>query len=89
MLYTFFIFVIVVVVGQGVWVEWDVDAHQNIYRYGFRGRFDILVLDEQRELGPGQDLAVGCLVRPGKLPKCVLTVRMFRGQHYKEILQWV
>ncbi|XP_053403712.1 uncharacterized protein LOC123554777 isoform X2 [Mercenaria mercenaria] len=50
--------------GNGVWVEWDTDGHQNIYVYG-SGRYDVLLIDEARKLKPGEIIAVGCEVKPG------------------------
>ncbi|XP_053403708.1 uncharacterized protein LOC123554779 isoform X2 [Mercenaria mercenaria] len=50
---------------QQVWVEWDTDAQQNVYHYG-SGGYDILVVDEPRKLKPGENIAVGCKVKPGK-----------------------
>jgi len=48
-----------------VYVEWDVNARQAIYRYG-RGSYDVLVVDAPRTPPSGHILAVGCVVRPGK-----------------------
>lgn len=48
-----------------VWVEWDENEHQNVYRYGNQG-YDVLIVDQPRELKRGQEIAVGCVVRPGK-----------------------
>ncbi|XP_053375557.1 uncharacterized protein LOC123534444 isoform X2 [Mercenaria mercenaria] len=46
-------------------VEWDTDGHQNVYQYGRRG-YDVLIVEEPRQLKPGQKIAVGCVVKPGK-----------------------
>lgn len=48
--------------GDQVWVEWDINANQNIYRYGSNG-YDVLIVEEPRELKPGQKIAVGCIVK--------------------------
>jgi len=48
-----------------VYVEWDVNARRDIYRYG-RGSYDVLVVDAPRTPPPGHILAVGCVVRPGQ-----------------------
>ncbi|XP_045201063.2 uncharacterized protein LOC123554781 isoform X2 [Mercenaria mercenaria] len=48
-----------------VWVEWDTNGHQNIYMYGLGG-YDVLIVDEPRTLKPGEMIAVGCEVKPGK-----------------------
>ncbi|XP_060574604.1 uncharacterized protein LOC132732228 isoform X2 [Ruditapes philippinarum] len=58
------------VVGHGddgvhVWVEWDEDGRVNVYGYGATG-YDVLIVDEPRKLKIGQEIAVGCVVRPGK-----------------------
>ncbi|XP_053375556.1 uncharacterized protein LOC123534445 [Mercenaria mercenaria] len=50
--------------GQ-IYIEWDTDGHQNNYRYGRRG-YDVLIVEEPRQLKPGQKIAVGCVVKPGK-----------------------
>ena len=47
-----------------LWVEWDADAHTDVYRYGGRGYYDLLIVDEPRNVTDGK-LAVGCTVRPG------------------------
>ena len=47
-----------------VWVEWDANAHQNLYSYGSHG-YDVLIVDEPRKLNPGEKIAVGCQVIPG------------------------
>ncbi|KAH3797718.1 hypothetical protein DPMN_151305 [Dreissena polymorpha] len=47
-----------------VWVQWDNTEDRNVYRYG--ESFDVLVVDEIRHLKPGQRMAVGCHVKPGR-----------------------
>lgn len=48
-----------------VYVEWDADGSRNDYRYG-GGGYDVVPVDDPRILKPGEDIAVGCVVRPGQ-----------------------
>ncbi|KAH3836100.1 uncharacterized protein LOC127879119 isoform X2 [Dreissena polymorpha] len=48
-----------------VWVTWDFDNITTDYWYGL-GAYEVLVTDESRELKPGQKMAVGCRVKPGR-----------------------
>ncbi|XP_060608261.1 uncharacterized protein LOC132760322 [Ruditapes philippinarum] len=50
---------------QQLWIEWDADENQNVYMYGALG-YDVLIVDEPRKLKPGEKIAVGCKVVPGK-----------------------
>ena len=47
-------------------MEWDANEYINTYRYGGTGH-DLVPVDEIRTLKPGEDIAVGCQVRPGKM----------------------
>jgi len=49
-----------------VWVDWDNNDHNNIYGYGGLAGFDVRTVDEPRELKPGHELDVGCVVKPGE-----------------------
>ena len=49
-----------------VWVYWDNNDHTNIYGYGGLAGFDVRTVDEPRELKPGHELDVGCVVKPGR-----------------------
>lgn len=46
-------------------VEWDFDGKRSNYRYGL-GSYDLIPVDEERVLRPGEMIAVGCQVRTGK-----------------------
>ncbi|XP_052282422.1 uncharacterized protein LOC127879543 isoform X3 [Dreissena polymorpha] len=50
-----------------VWVSWDKD---NVLcysqKYGLHGLYEIVVTEEQRDLKPGENIAVGCKVKPGR-----------------------
>ncbi|XP_052279341.1 uncharacterized protein LOC127877467 isoform X6 [Dreissena polymorpha] len=48
-----------------IWVTWDADDNTNVYHYG-GGGYEVLVYDEPRTLKPGEKIAVGCWVKPGK-----------------------
>lgn len=50
---------------MSAWVEWDANAHINIYRYGGEGAFDLLLIDEPRILSKTETIAVGCIVKKG------------------------
>lgn len=52
--------------GLSVYVEWDADGSTNVYRYG-GGGYDLVPVDEPRIPKFGEDIAVGCQVRPGQL----------------------
>jgi len=49
-----------------VHVEWDADEYINTYRYGGTG-YDLVPVDEIRTLKTGEDIAVGCQVKPGNM----------------------
>ncbi|XP_052278674.1 uncharacterized protein LOC127877083 isoform X2 [Dreissena polymorpha] len=50
-----------------VWVGWD---KNNLFcfpqKYGLHGLYEIVVTEEQRDLQPGEKIAVGCKVKPGR-----------------------
>ncbi|XP_052278669.1 uncharacterized protein LOC127877081 isoform X2 [Dreissena polymorpha] len=46
-----------------VWVHWDGSTELHWYPYGDRG-FAVLISDDERQLRPGEILAVGCHVKP-------------------------
>ncbi|KAH3836101.1 hypothetical protein DPMN_109470 [Dreissena polymorpha] len=49
-----------------VWVEWDKNQFRTYtYRYG-QGFYDVLVVDDVRQLKSGELMAVGCHVKPGR-----------------------
>ncbi|KAH3835580.1 uncharacterized protein LOC127879087 [Dreissena polymorpha] len=48
-----------------VWVTWDFDNTTAQYRYGV-GEYDVLLVDEPRELKPREKMAVGCRVKPSR-----------------------
>ena len=50
---------------MSAWVEWDVDGHINIYRYGGDGAFDLLLVDDPRIVSKAEPIAVGCIVKKG------------------------
>lgn len=50
---------------MSVIVEWDADGQSNTYRCG-GGGVDIIAVDELRALKKGEQIAVGCKVRPGR-----------------------
>ncbi|XP_052280197.1 uncharacterized protein LOC127877916 isoform X2 [Dreissena polymorpha] len=59
-----------------VWVNWDVDSKYLFpQNYGENG-YDVLVTGEQRTLKPGEKIAVGCTVKPG------------RGCQYQGFREW-
>ena len=54
--------------GSKVYVEWDFNANINEYRYSEKFGYDVLLIDETRDIadGCGKKIAVGCLVQPGQ-----------------------
>ena len=50
---------------EQIWIEWDNNGKTNVYRYGAKGYYDVLIVDEPRLPKPNGELAVGCIVTPG------------------------
>jgi hypothetical protein len=63
--------------GVHVWVEWDEDGNDNVYGYGATG-YDVLIVDEPRKLKIGQEIAVGCVVRPGTFLQQALFLNIYK-----------